>query len=305
MEQAKQRLSESSVLATRPVAPITARRITSTAAAPAAKASRVRRRATRPLTMPGIEVRLPSVQFSSLQVKWRMLSFLFSMLLATAIYAAWNLPQFQAAPAEVTGNRYISADDIRAVVNSGGQLIFTVVPSELELRLHQNFPELLAVQVHVGLPNQMSVVVSERTPTILWEQGDGYTWIDDTGVAFRPRGDAQELITVKAAASPPPGLPAATDSPAPAPFVSPDMVSAIKILAQQVPSGGSIVYDAHYGLGWVDPRGWQVFFGSGSRQMPARLSVYQALLGLFQQQGIAPSFVNVQFPTAPYYRMNQ
>jgi hypothetical protein len=305
MEQASKRLSESAVLATRPVAPITARRTPRAAARPSASASRVRRRAARPVKMPGVEVHLPSVQFSSLQVKWRMLSFLFSMLLATAIYLAWTLPEFQAAPPEVIGNQNIGADEVRAVMSSSGQLIFTVVPSELELRLRQNFPELLGAHVEVNLPNQVLVSVSERTPTILWEQGDGYTWIDDTGIAFRPRGTLQNLITVKATASPPPGLPVAADLLTPTPFVSPDMVSAIRILAQQVPSGGSLVYDGQYGLGWIDPRGWQVFFGDGSREMPARLSVYQALLGLFQTKGIAPSFVNVQFPTAPYYRMNQ
>jgi hypothetical protein len=305
MEQAKQRLSESAIMATRAVAPITARRVPNAAAKPRTPGSRVRRRAAPPVKMPGIEVRLPSIQFSSKQVMWRMLSLLLSMVLGTAIYMAWNLPEFQAAPAEVIGNQNISPDDIRAVVGGDGQMIFTVVPAALELRLRQNFPELLATHVEVTLPNRVSVTVSERTPTILWEQGDGYTWIDDTGVAFRPRGTGQDLITVKAAASPPPGLPAATDSKAPAPFISADMVSAIKVLARQVPSGGSLVYESQYGLGWIDPRGWQVFFGSGSREMAARLSVYQAMLGLFQQKGIVPAFVNVQFPTAPYYRMNQ
>ena len=305
VEQAKQRLSQSAVLATRPVAPITSRRPSSSTARPAAKASRVRRRAGRPLKMPGVEVRLPSVHFSSRQIKWRMLSLLLSMLLATTIYLGWNAREFQAAPAEVIGNQNISADEIQSVVGIGGQLIFTVVPSELELRLRQNFPELLAVHVQVGLPNEVSVAVSERKPTILWEQGDGYTWIDDTGVAFRPRRAAQDLITVKAATSPPPGLPEGTNSAAPPRFISADMVGAIKTLAQQAPSGGSLVYDGRYGLGWIDPRGWQVFFGSGSREMPARLSVYEALLGMFQQKGIVPAFVNVQFPTAPYYRMNQ
>jgi hypothetical protein len=292
-------------MATRPAAPITARRVPNAAARPAAKASRVRRRAARSLKMPGIEVRLPSIQFSSQHVKWRMLSLFMSMLLAASIYMVWYLPEFQALPAEVTGNQNISPDDIRAVVGTGGQLIFTIVPSELELRLRQNFPELLATQVQVSLPNHVSIAVTERTPAIVWEQGDGYTWIDDTGVAFRPRRTAQDLITVRAKASPPPGLPAAADSLAPAPFISSDMVSAIKMLAAQVPSGGSLVYDSHYGLGWIDPRGWQVFFGSSSREMAARLSVYQAMLGLFQQKGIVPAFVNVQFPTAPYYRMNQ
>ncbi len=58
----------------------------------------------------------------------------------------------------------------------------------LERQLRLNFPELLKARVTVWLPNRVYVELVERTPAIVWNQDGGYTWIDESGVAFRPRG---------------------------------------------------------------------------------------------------------------------
>jgi hypothetical protein len=255
--------------------------------------------------MPGIEVHLPSIEFRSPQVKWRLLSSLLSLLLGAAIYAAWTLPDFRVVAPRVNGNPSISADEIRGVLGSSGELIFSLAPKDLENQLRRNFPELLSARVTVGLPNDVSVIVSERTPSILWQQGDGYTWIDDSGVAFRPRGAAANLITVKALTAPQPGTAGNADPFAPLPYLSADLVNSIKMLAAQAPPGTSMLFDSRYGLGWSDARGWQAFFGTGAREMSLRLRVYQSLVSTLQAHGISPAFINVQFPTAPYYRMNQ
>jgi cell division protein FtsQ len=255
--------------------------------------------------MPGIEVHLPSIEFRSPQVKWRLLSSLLSLLLGAAMYVAWTIPDFRVAAPRVSGNQAISADEIRAVMGSTGKCIFSLVPTELEIQLRRNFPELLSARVSVGLPNEVSVTVSERTPAILWQQGDGYTWIDDSGVAFRPRGTAADLITVTALTAPDPGAAGNTDTFTPAPYLSADLVNSIKMLAAQAPPGTSMLFDSRYGLGWSDVRGWQAFFGTGAREMSLRLLVYQSLVSALQARGMAPAFINVQFPTAPYYRMNQ
>jgi cell division septal protein FtsQ len=304
-DNTQKRLSESAVLATRPLAPITARRSSTVGPSMRPVPSRVRRRASHPLKMPGIQVHLPSIEFRSPQVKWRLLSSLLSLLLGAAIYGAWTLPDFRVVLPRVSGNQGISADEIRAVMGSSGQFSFSLVPTDLEIRLRRNFPELLAAHVSVGLPNDVSVAVSERTPSILWQQGDAYTWIDDSGVAFRPRGTAAHLITVTALTAPEPGTKANTDPFAPVPYLSADLVNSIKMLAAQAPPGTSMLFDSRYGLGWSDARGWQAFFGTGAREMSLRLLVYQSLVSTLQGRGIAPVFINVQFPTAPYYRMNQ
>ena len=303
-DQTQKRVSESAVLATRPVAPITARRTLTPAAPVKAMPSRVRRTA-RPLKMPGIEIRMPSISFSSRQVQWRMLSLAVSLLLGAVIYLGWTLPEFRAGPPVLSGNQRVSADEVATVLGSNGQIVFGLVPGDLQARLRRNFPELLAAKVSLGLPNQVLVTVAERTPAILWQQGDGYTWIDEGGVAFRPHGAAASLITVQALGAPQPPTPSNTDPAAPAPYLSPDLVSSIKELAGQVPSGSPILYDPRYGLGWSDSRGWQVFFGIGAREMPLRLQIYQSMVAMLEAKGIKPAFVSVQYPNAPFYRMNQ
>ncbi len=304
-EHAQKRMSESTILATRPQAPITARRLPTTSGPVRAAPSRVRRRPKPAIKMPGIEVRLPSISFSSQQVQWRLVALALSLCLGTALYMTWNLPQFRAAPVRVVGNQGITTDEIGAVMGSDGQWIFSLSPRDLETRLRSNFPELTSAHVSVGLPNEVSVTVTERKPAIVWQQGDGYTWIDDSGVAFRPRGTADGLITVKADASPKPANTAGADAFSPVPYLSADLISSIKALAAQAPAGATILFDPKYGLGWTDPRGWQAYFGIGAREMSLRLQVYQALVRQLDSEGLAPAFINVQFPTAPYFRMIQ
>ena len=269
------------------------------------RTANTRRRFQAAFSMPGIHVKMPSVALPRFEVGWRLASFFISLLLGVMIYLAWTLPMFQVSVATVTGNQRLSAEEINAVLSSRGQPIFTLMPSDLETRLRLNYPELASAKVSVGLPNVLSVNVTERQPVILWQQNGGYTWIDDGGVAFRPRGSVDGLVSVTALAAPVPGIPSANDALAPVPFMSLDLVKAIKVLAPSLPSGTSMIYDAKYGLGWDDSRGWQVFFGSASKDMTLKLQVYQSLVTSLTSRGITPAFISVQYVNAPFYRMSK
>ena len=264
-----------------------------------------RRRYQAAFSMPGAQVRMPSISLPRLEIGWRLLSFFISLLLGAAIYLAWTLPAFRVVSANVTGNQRVSADEINGVLNSAGQSIFTLLPADLESRLRINYPELASVTVAVNLPNTITVNVVERQPIILWQQNGGYTWIDASGVAFRPRGVADHLISVTALAAPAPGLPSASDRLSPVPYLSMDMLKAIETLAASLPSGTAMIYDPHDGLGWADGRGWQVFFGSDAKDMTLKLQVYQSLMASLTARGIAPAFISVQYVNAPYYRMTK
>ena len=170
------------------------------------------------------------------------------------------------------------------------------MPRDLQQRLRLNFPELLDADVSVWLPNKVMVEVRERKPVIVWQQDGGYTWIDETGVAFRPRGAAEGLITVQAQNAPVPVTSAQSDPLSPAPFISSDLVEAARALAPHAPKGQSMTYDAQYGLGWSDNRGWQVFFGEQARDVALRLRVYDSLIQMVSSKGIHPEFISVQYP---------
>ena len=289
--------------ATRPMPPVTTRAKPNAAASKRKTPRNTRRRFQIALSkMPRTHIR--SISIPRPRFGWRFVSLTLSAIFGLALYFAFNLPQLRVTAAQVVGNQIITPADVNSVLNLSGQSIFTLTPADLETRLRLNFPELVSVRVEISLPNLVTVHVTERNPVVRWEQGGGYTWVAEDGVAFKPRGEKPELIPVVAESAPPAGG-SATDPLNPAPFISTDMVLALKGLAGHVPPGMPILYDVRMGFGWNDPRGWRVYFGATSNDVELKMRVYESLVESLTQRGIRPELINVTFPTAPYYRMSQ
>jgi hypothetical protein len=291
--------------ATRPVPPVTTRKKAVTT--PKKKPVQNTRRRFQ-ISMPAMpsapRANLRSISIPRPRLGWRLLSFMLSAILGIALYYAFNLPQLRVTEAQITGNQIVTPADVNSVLNISGQPIFMLTPADLETRLRLNYPELASVRVNVALPNLVSVNVTERKPAIRWEQGGGYTWVAEDGVAFRPRGEMIGLISV-VAESAPPVVGGAADPLTPSPFISQDMVQALKGLAGHVPPGQAILYDARMGFGWNDPRGWRAYFGATPNDIELKMRVYEAMVASLTQRGIRPALINVTYPTAPYYRMTQ
>ena len=235
----------------------------------------------------------------------RLPAFLVAALLATAIYFAFNTPQLRVAQAQVIGNQMLTPAEINTALDISGRPTFLLIPAELEKRLRLQFPELSAARVDVSLPNTVSVQVVERKPVVRWEQGEGYTWVSEEGIAFRPHGDMPGLIGVVALSAPPIEGIISSDPLTPTPFLDPDMVKTIKGLAGHVPPGVQILYEAEFGFGWKDPRGWQVYFGTTASDVDLKVRVYESLVASLTERGIQPAMINVTYPTAPYYRLSE
>jgi cell division protein FtsQ len=254
------------------------------------------------LGLPEIHLHKPTLATQRLFASWRLVSISVAVLLGVMIYLALSLPYFRVPNATVQGNNRITREEIEAVTGVIGQSIFTVQPDEVATRLLVNYPELLSAQVKVYLPNHVYVTVNERQPVILWQQDGGYTWIDATGVAFRPRGAVAGLVPVQGLATPPIGTPALDDPLAPPPYIQKELVDAILALAPTVPADSSMVFDRSYGLGWTDSRGWKSYFGTTAQDMPLKVRVYQSLVDSLVSRGTTPSFISVVYPDAPFYR---
>ena len=235
----------------------------------------------------------------------RLPAFLVAALLATAIYFAFNTPQLRVAQAQVVGNQMLTPAEINTALDISGRPTFLLIPAELEKRLRLQFPELSVARVDVSLPNTVSVQVVERKPVVRWEQGEGYTWVSEEGIAFRPHGDMPGLIGVVALSAPPIEGIISSDPLTPTPFLEPDMVKTIKGLAGHVPPGVQILYEAEFGFGWKDPRGWQVYFGTTASDVDLKVRVYESLVASLTERGIQPAMINVTYPTAPYYRLSE
>jgi hypothetical protein len=251
------------------------------------------------------DAELRGISISRPQLGKRLPSFIIVALLGTALYLAFNLPQLRVVEAQVIGNQIIPPAEINSTLKIEGRPIFLLLPSELEKQLRLSYPEFVSVNVDVTLPNVVSVNVLERRPIIRWEQGTNYTWVSEDGIAFRPRGENPSLISVVALSAPPMEGNFSPDPLTPAPFISADLVRAIKGFAGHVPPGMQILYDANYGLGWNDPRGWRVYFGSAGNDVELKMRVYESMVTSLTQRGIQPALINVTYPTAPYYRLSE
>jgi len=251
------------------------------------------------------EGRLQLPIFPQVQAGPRLIPLILTLALGAAAYFLLASPTFRVTEAQINGLSRLSAVEVNSALGIGGEIVFFLRPEEIATRLRVSFPEIQTAKVEVGMPNRVMVEISERQPVILWNQGSGFTWIDASGVAFRPRGEAAGLVPV-AADGTPPGGPAPADDPlSPPAYLAPDLVQTALILASKLPEGSTLSYDETNGFGWNDSRGWQVFFGTESKSAALKLQVYQSLVDSLNERGITPVFISVVHADAPYYRMEK
>ncbi|MDX1436694.1 MAG: hypothetical protein R3335_07785 [Anaerolineales bacterium] len=252
------------------------------------------------LGVPGAEVRLPAIPH--IRIGWRSLSGILVVLLGGLLYTLLNLPLFQVQLPEIEGIQRLAEQEINNVLDVAGTSVFEVVPSQLEDALGEAFPEFYDISVSVGLPASVRVSVMERQPVLAWEQ-DGFTvWVDETGVAFPPRGES--ALDVRVLAQNVQGNPG-TSADGKEVLVDPALILAIQQVGSQIPEGVDILYDPQHGLGWMDPKGWQVFIGQSGDDIDEKLLVYDAVVNKLKQDQISPAMISVAQIDAPFYRLEQ
>ena len=266
-----------------------------------------------------------SVPAPTIRLGWRTLSALLVIGLCALLYFALNSEQFQVEKPAIEGASRVSVNDIEAVLKFNGRSVFTIDPFAARVELEKSFPELQQVSVLVGFPNQVYVNFTERTPVLAWKIKDQTYWIDAEGKIFNARGKAPaNLLTVTSADNPPqpekaltPGTTPEASSeaaalkdnaqeidPQPALMDLKIMTSAL-LLKGHMPKDTNLVYSEKEGLGWHDSRGWDVYFGKTLDDLEMKISMYQAIIDQLAQKGINPSYVNLEFLNAPYYRVER
>jgi hypothetical protein len=270
----------------------------------------------------GAEIRLPAIP--TIKVGWRLVSALVVFAMAAGLAMMWNNPTFQVYSVKLNGAKRLTSDEIAQALSFTGMRVIEIIPQQVASDLKTAYPELSAVKVQVAFPAKVTISITERIPVITWQQGDSVKWIDQQGYAFPPRGDGGSMVVVQAQGDPPQPIPAAAEATATptstakasaaaaaqaaqpdAPLLTPEMVSAIVALGPQAPPNTPVVYDPQYGLGWNDPDGWQVFFGNEVSNMTMKLAQYRAIVEQIKQEGLTPQLISVEFPYAPFYRLEK
>lgn len=238
---------------------------------------------------------------------WRMLSFILAGVLVYGIFFMWTSPFFKMTSPVVAGNVRVQSEEFTKVMAIEGQPAFMVIPSEIRAALLNSFPEVESLDLDFPFPNKVNLQVKEREPVLIWRQGGQTVWIDLFGIPMLPRGQANNWYMVTAegnavALEPidPVNHPGQYKS-----VAGTDLILAILNLANMTPSGTSIAYDPRYGLGWVDPKGWKVYFGFNTENLDSKLAQYAGIVTNLDKQGIQPKIISVQYPYAPYYRLEQ
>jgi len=275
-------------------------------------------------------MRLPSIPM--INMGWRWISFVAAGGLLLLLYYLMTSPTFRVEAAKIHGLVRVPDMMVHTSANITGEPIFMLSETKLEEQLTTQFPEFSDIQASIGLPNTVVISVTERVPTLTWIVNGDVKLVDDDGMAFPVRSDNQDYpspVIESQVAPPAPQLITAESIqaeqeledqvaddqvPEQAPpqipeigavrFMSPEMVGAIKTLALQAPEGQSLIYDPEHGLGWTDPRGWEVYFGDAS-EIEVKLLVYSAIVGRLQQEGIKPVLISVQYPHAPFFRLER
>jgi hypothetical protein len=236
----------------------------------------------------------------------RLLSFLLVALCATGLYYMFSMDPFIVRTASILGNNRVSVEQIANVLGVANQPAALLSPAQIEYNVLAAFPEIATASVIVELPANVVVTVSERQPVVSWQQDGQMTWVDAQGYAFPPRGDVSGLVTVTSAGAPPaPANLNLNQTIGARPFLTSDLSAAIVTLSPLVPEGAALVFDPAYGLGWSDPRGWRVFFGHSNGDAALKFQVYQSMLDHLTKEEIQPVLISVEYPNAPYYRVEQ
>jgi cell division protein FtsQ len=263
----------------------------------------------------GTEVRLPALP--NVKTGWRLISAIFAVVAAGALFYMAMSNDLRILNVNLSGAQRVSAEEIIRSLTVGGLPIVEVVPGKVEKSILATFSEIASAQVTVTLPNIVNVAVTERQPLIAWLNEDQVTkWIDKDGYSFSPRGDSTGLLAVHSAGEPPHPLgwvdpnsityvnPEYADTSV-KPSVDPAFVHAVEKLSTILPEGTNLLHTPETGLGWNDPNGWQVYFGSDSEKIDLKLTEYETIVNSILAQNLHPVMISMEFLHAPYYRLEQ
>ena len=265
-----------------------------------------RRRFDIALNGQGAEMRLPAIP--KIGVGWRILSAFLVGMLGFMIYTLWSSSYFNVETIDVKGLVRLTNEEINAVADVVGKSIIFVDPVQIEQDLRNAFPALENISVETQVPNKVMVNFVERQPVLAWQQ-DGQTfWVDESGVAYLPHGDGNPSITVQGSdllTIPTKGSEALEEGDAQQLTLPVDLVNAILTISPEAPENTPIIYDSEHGLGWFDPRGWQVYFGTDGEDMDIKWKVYWKTYKRLKKAGIHPALISVEHVHAPYYRLER
>ncbi len=215
------------------------------------------------------------------------------LVLAGAL-AAWLTldARFYVYQIDVVGTERVSSEEVFRASGLSGIHILWVRSAEIESRITEALPVVEAADVSCNLSAKCTISVIEREPKMVWEK-DGQLWaVDDEGVIFSPDEMPETDHVVRGP------MPRGEDD-----RLSEDVhVALLELWASDTTAIQELYYKPDRGLFFVDEQGWRVILGHGSG-MSERIKIAEQVMAYLKSRGLAPRFVDVRFPSAPYYSL--
>jgi len=275
--------------------------------------NRQRNKVNVPLKTKGAELQLPA--FPQIKLGWRLISGAIFVLSLAVVITFTGLNVFSVTGITLEGAERLTSDIILSQLGVSGKSIISIDPKEIATQITEIFPSVKTVKVTAGLPASLTVKITERQPLVLWQEPENSYWIDEEGVLFYPRGEAEVALTVTATGNPPSAIVEipedaedladanSTELTTSLTRTTPEFIDALFALRAYLPEGSTLQYDPEFGLGWQDPNGWLVYFGSDVSNIDLKLVEYETIIAELQAKNLTPALISLKFLYAPYYRL--
>jgi hypothetical protein len=236
-------------------------------------------------------------------LRWQTIhlrSVLLLLMGAVVVGALWLAfdDRFYIYDADIVGAVRLSPEEVFQASGLSGLHILWARPAEIEERILSTLPTLGSVQAKCRLPGQCAIVVVERQPKVLWDDGGLLWWIDAEGVIFQPppssfAGEGESVgWTVRGSLL--------RDEQG---LLDEDVRIGLNELWATGKEVASVFdYEPGQGFSFTEERGWRVILGQGEG-MAKRLEVLDRVTVNLLEQGLTPRFVDVRFADAPYYSL--
>ena len=238
----------------------------------------------------------PRFQRRSLPWRWLIGGVIGLALIGAVLYFFFG-DKFYITRVSVGGNLGTSAQEILQISDVGGRHILWADTQKAAERIVNGIPSIKQATVECQLPDRCAIKVQERQPSVAWQFGGAVTWIADDGMAFaaqaRPGKEVKPVVIN------------ALQGPALLPGKEADqrIVAAALAVAKAMPDVREYTYTNEHGLEFQSGQGYAVYLGLG-KNMADRAMLWKAVEAELAQQGVIPKFVDLRYPSAPYFVRN-
>ncbi len=206
-------------------------------------------------------------------ISWRWLSGIITIFLLIILYIMVATPVFvvdSIVVGAVGEKQYLTPEEVFEVSKIANYNLFWLDVEDIEAELERN-PSIADAQVFIDWPpNMVSIIITEREPSLIWDQGDFRVWVDVNGIVMFRREEREDLLRIVYPGEnlEPLGVGSVIDR---------DIVVGALQLREKLPTINVMLYDPVRGLGFREDGNWIAWFGIGTN-MDQKLLVYEAIV---------------------------